>query len=183
MSIENENVLKFKSARCFGGKVWVQNYTAMINWLMLWWPWSKLFSSKGVWQDVKISNREFSFFLFQLETSQNCIFDYLEIYDGESDTANRLGKLCGSETPDTIESSGPQLFLRFHSDSSGELKGFKLRYAKKAGTVSGYSINALSFTSVNQSLSQAISQVIFGTPGYMEWAGLIHVKIKYIQIT
>ena len=106
--------------------------------------------------------------LLQLETSQYCIYDYLEIYDGESDTANKLDKLCGSETPDTMESSGPQLFLRFHSDSSGESKGFKLRYAKKEGTVSGYSINPLSFTSINQSFSQSISQVIFGAPGYME---------------
>ena len=99
--------------------------------------------------------------LLQLETSQYCIYDYLEIYDGESDTANKLDKLCGSKTPDTS-------FLRFHSDSSGESKGFKLRYAKKEGTVSGYSINPLSFTSINQSFSQSISQVIFGAPGYME---------------
>ena len=125
----------------------------------------------------------FPSFLLQLETSQDCSYDYLEIYDGESDTANRLGKLCGGEIPDTVESSGPQLFLRFHSDSSVAFKGFKLRYVKKAGTVSGYGINPLSFTSINQSPSQSISQVIFAASGYMEWARLIYVKISYIQIT
>ena len=92
-----------------------------------------------------IQQGSFPFFLLQLETSQDCIYDYLEIYDGESDTANKLDKLCGSETPDTMESSGPQLFLRFHSDSSGEFKGFKLRYVKKAGTVTGHGINPLLF--------------------------------------
>ena len=114
--------------------------------------------------------------LLQLETSQYCIYDYLEIYDGESDAANKLDKLCGSETPDTMESSGPQLFLRFHSDSSGESKGFKLRYAKKAATVSGYSINPLSFTSINQSsVSQSVNQssYLLGSRLYgMSWTDI-----------
>ena len=59
----------------------------------------------------------------------------------------------------------------------------KLRYAKKAGTVSGFSNNPLSFTSINQSFSQSISQVIFAAPGYMKRVVLIYIKVSFIQIT
>jgi len=60
----------------------------------------------------------------------------LEIYNGETrDSGNLVAKLCGDELPDPIVSSGPKLFLRFHSDFSVSYKGFKLEFSKSGMAV------------------------------------------------
>ena len=58
------------------------------------------------------------------------MFDSLEIYNGgTNESSSRVAKLCGSDLPEPIESSGKELILRFQSDSSLNIKGFKLRFA------------------------------------------------------
>ena len=62
-----------------------------------------------------------------METSHNCEYDSLEVYNGATkEPRNRVAKLCGSQLPDPITSTGNEMILRFHSDSSVALKGFKL---------------------------------------------------------
>lgn len=66
-----------------------------------------------------------------MEGGNKCKYDYLEVSNGETrDSANQVAKLCGTELPKPITSSGPHLFLKFRSDSSMAFKGFKLRFSK-----------------------------------------------------
>ena len=43
------------------------------------------------------------FLSFDLEGYSNCIFDWMEIRDGDDETANLIGqKLCGDQIPDPM---------------------------------------------------------------------------------
>ncbi|XP_028415701.1 matrilin-2-like [Dendronephthya gigantea] len=70
---------------------------------------------------------EFTSFL--LESGSSCGYDYLEIYDGNSTSAKRLGRFCGQQLPRNLVSSGPKLFTVFHTDGSVAYPGFVLNYS------------------------------------------------------
>ena len=53
-----------------------------------------------------------------------CRWDSLLLYDGSDARGNLLGKYCGDEKPDAIESTGQSLFLKFKSDGSITSAGF-----------------------------------------------------------
>jgi len=77
------------------------------------------------------SGRAHKRFFILVEGSTSCKYDYLEVSNGETrDFANQVAKLCGTELPKPITSSGPHLFLRFRSGSSMSFKSFKLRFTK-----------------------------------------------------
>ena len=64
---------------------------------------------------------------FNIESHSSCAYDYLEIRDGDSPTSNPIGsKLCGTNIPDSMESSGSSMTLVFHTDGSVTRSGFKL---------------------------------------------------------
>ncbi|XP_046553796.1 cubilin-like [Haliotis rubra] len=65
-----------------------------------------------------------------LEYSDTCSYDYIEFFDGYSDTDTSLGRYCGSSLP-TKHSSGENMYIKFHSDSSNTGTGFKLSYEAK----------------------------------------------------
>ncbi|XP_028412675.1 uncharacterized protein LOC114535596 [Dendronephthya gigantea] len=69
---------------------------------------------------------QFSF--FSLESASSCVYDYLDVYDGDSATATRLGRFCGNQLPRSLVSSGPKLFMVFHTDFSVTKQGFALNY-------------------------------------------------------
>ena len=54
--------------------------------------------------------------------------DSLEIYDGDSNTSDTLGKYCGYSLPGSQISSSNHLFIHFQSDRLGTETGFKLEY-------------------------------------------------------
>jgi M6 family metalloprotease-like protein len=60
------------------------------------------------------------FFSFNLETSEVCEYDYLNIYDGPSILSPLIGTYCGNNTPGIVESTDPSgaLTFRFHSDGA-----------------------------------------------------------------
>ncbi|XP_008280134.1 neuropilin-2-like isoform X3 [Stegastes partitus] len=58
----------------------------------------------------------------------DCKYDYIEIRDGISDTADVLGRHCSNIAPAPIISSGPSLQIRFVSDYAHQGAGFSLRY-------------------------------------------------------
>ena len=62
---------------------------------------------------------------FELEANSRCVWDWLEIRDGDE---NVLGKFCGgrSQVPDFIQSNSNTMTLVFHSDSSVTRSGFIL---------------------------------------------------------
>ncbi|KAK1336575.1 hypothetical protein QTO34_002608 [Cnephaeus nilssonii] len=64
---------------------------------------------------------------FEIE-KHDCKYDFIEIRDGDSESADLLGKHCGNIAPPTIISSGSVLFIKFTSDYARQGAGFSLRY-------------------------------------------------------
>ncbi|KAG5449575.1 Neuropilin and tolloid-like protein 1 [Clonorchis sinensis] len=63
---------------------------------------------------------------FQLEPSTGCVNDYLEVRDGEFGFSPLIGRFCiDSWFLHSIVSTGPWVWLRFHSDFSIEKRGFQ----------------------------------------------------------
>ena len=68
------------------------------------------------------------FLSFNLESSSTCSYDYLQIRDGDTESANLIGSnLCGDQIPNQIVSSGNTMYMYFHTDGSTVRSGFKLR--------------------------------------------------------
>lgn len=53
----------------------------------------------------------------------------MQVYDGSSDRAPQLGRLCGSQQPSTINSTGNQLYIKLRTDSSVATGGFLASYS------------------------------------------------------
>nr|XP_023695789.1 neuropilin-2-like isoform X1 [Paramormyrops kingsleyae] len=64
---------------------------------------------------------------FELE-KLDCRYDFIEIRDGNSESADLLGKHCSNIAPPPIVSSGPVLHIKFVSDYAHQGAGFSLRY-------------------------------------------------------
>uniref|UniRef100_A0A8D2ZF98 Metalloendopeptidase n=1 Tax=Scophthalmus maximus TaxID=52904 RepID=A0A8D2ZF98_SCOMX len=77
---------------------------------------------------VKITFNE-----FEIEQHQECAYDHLEAFDGDSDTAAILGRLCGSKVPEPLVSTGNKMYLRFISDASVQRKGFQATHSTECG--------------------------------------------------
>ncbi|CBY40558.1 unnamed protein product, partial [Oikopleura dioica] len=69
---------------------------------------------------------KFTFTTFDLEGSQpSCNWDYVTFHSGESLDAPMIGgRLCGSATPEPVESAQDKMFIRFRTDSSVNKNGF-----------------------------------------------------------
>ncbi|XP_034754496.1 dorsal-ventral patterning tolloid-like protein 1 isoform X1 [Etheostoma cragini] len=70
---------------------------------------------------------------FEIEQHQECAYDHLEAFDGDSDTAAILGRLCGSKIPEQLLSTGNKMYLRFISDASVQRKGFQASHSTECG--------------------------------------------------
>ncbi|KAM6900418.1 cubilin [Xenentodon cancila] len=70
-----------------------------------------------------------------LESHSSCMFDYVEVRDGNMETDPLIGKYCGSSLPTLIMSSSNFLWIRFKSDSSVSRAGFRAVYAVGCGGV------------------------------------------------
>eukprot|EP00064_Thunnus_orientalis_P009008 superscaffoldBa00001111_g9031 len=77
---------------------------------------------------VKITFNE-----FEIEQHQECAYDHLEAFDGDSDTAAILGRLCGSKIPEALVSTSNKMYLRFISDASVQRKGFQATHSTECG--------------------------------------------------
>ena len=64
---------------------------------------------------------------FNIESHSSCIYDYLKVRDGDNINSNLIGsRLCGTNIPGRIESTGNAMMLQFHSDGSVVRPGFKI---------------------------------------------------------
>lgn len=54
-----------------------------------------------------------------------CSFDYVQLFDGVDDYALQFGTFCEEDVPSTIVSTGSNLYLLFHTDSSIQAHGFR----------------------------------------------------------
>eukprot|EP00794_Sanderia_malayensis_P016910 gene16910-18616_t len=67
-----------------------------------------------------------------IELDTNCEFDALQIYDGASKKAHRLGKFCGNKiSTSTLKPSGNKVLVSFTSDDSNGGRGFKISWTSK----------------------------------------------------
>jgi hypothetical protein len=68
------------------------------------------------------------FIEFRVEFQGSCGYDYLEVYDGD-DMSNLIGKYCGSNLPDVVQSTHVTgaITLLWSSDGSVTDAGFKIR--------------------------------------------------------
>ncbi|KAI5616050.1 neuropilin 2b isoform X1 [Silurus asotus] len=64
---------------------------------------------------------------FELERL-DCRYDFIEIRDGNSDSAELLGRHCSNIAPSAIISTGPVVHIKFVSDYAHQGAGFSLRY-------------------------------------------------------
>ncbi|PIK44513.1 bone morphogenic protein 1 [Apostichopus japonicus] len=71
--------------------------------------------------------------MIYLEAHQECAYDHVRLYDGDSDERLGLGTFCGHHLPDDILSSGNHMFISFYSDASVSRPGFSARHRTVCG--------------------------------------------------
>ncbi|XP_048577046.1 cubilin [Nematostella vectensis] len=73
---------------------------------------------------------------FDLEPSDNCVADFVEIRDGYS-FKEVLGRFCGNKTiPEPVYTSGEFLWMKFKTNNSTRYGGFKAKYTSELSTLS-----------------------------------------------
>lgn len=60
-----------------------------------------------------------------MESHQECAYDHIAIYDGDSPESHTLGRFCGTKEPHPISATGNQMYMIFKSDASVQRKGFQ----------------------------------------------------------
>ncbi|XP_045505599.1 neuropilin and tolloid-like protein 1 [Colias croceus] len=64
--------------------------------------------------------------MFHIEYHPECSYDFLEIRDGLKGYAKLIDKVCGEAFPRQIRTTGPNAWLKFHSDDTIEYEGFRI---------------------------------------------------------
>jgi len=117
-----------------------------------------------------------------IEPSDHCVYDYLEIYDGPSMNDTNLGKLCGTGPVNDILSSTNELLVYFKSDSSITYGGFSISYSTdicqgpsdftgSQGTISspGYPITTYpNYADCNYTITTPLGSQVLVHINYME---------------
>ncbi|XP_015588432.1 tolloid-like protein 2 isoform X3 [Cephus cinctus] len=70
---------------------------------------------------------------FEMEPHQECAYDHIAIYDGDSPESHTLGRFCGSKLPHPILATSNQMYMIFKSDSSVQRKGFMAVHTTACG--------------------------------------------------
>lgn len=65
-----------------------------------------------------------SFHHFELEIHPQCFYDHLSVYDGDSVSANLVGRFCGNKISNPMIASSNSMYLVFKSDATVQRKGF-----------------------------------------------------------
>ena len=90
--------------------------------------WWKIRAEHGQIIELKIEK-------FKVEYSTGCLYDSLQLYDGQNSSSQTLlgRKLCGwaRYIPDIFRTTGNHLYLEFRSDSTRIEPGFKIAYSFK----------------------------------------------------
>ncbi|XP_004860031.1 cubilin [Heterocephalus glaber] len=77
----------------------------------------------------KVIKLTFNTFALENESSARiCQFDYVKLYDGDSEDDDLVGTFCGSTVPAPFISSGNFLTVQFITDLSSEREGFNATY-------------------------------------------------------
>ncbi|XP_017774281.1 PREDICTED: tolloid-like protein 1 [Nicrophorus vespilloides] len=70
---------------------------------------------------------------FEMESHQECSYDHIVFYDGDSPDDHTLGRFCGSKVPHPIVATGNQMYMVFKSDASVQRKGFLATHSTACG--------------------------------------------------
>ncbi|KMQ95009.1 tolloid-like protein 2-like protein [Lasius niger] len=73
------------------------------------------------------------FKVFEMESHQECAYDHIAIYDGDSPESLTLGRFCGTKEPHPILATGNQMYMVFKSDASVQRKGFLATHSTACG--------------------------------------------------
>ncbi|XP_041458355.1 cubilin-like [Lytechinus variegatus] len=69
-----------------------------------------------------------TFTFFDIEGHDSCLYDYIEVRDGASDSATLISTLCGNQIPAPITTTGSSMYLKFSTDGSVANFGFSADY-------------------------------------------------------
>ncbi|XP_011344121.1 tolloid-like protein 2 isoform X2 [Ooceraea biroi] len=73
------------------------------------------------------------FKVFEMEPHQECAYDHIAIYDGDSPDSIILGRFCGTKEPHPILATSNQMYMVFKSDASVQRKGFLATHSTACG--------------------------------------------------
>ncbi|XP_054159895.1 LOW QUALITY PROTEIN: cubilin-like [Oppia nitens] len=76
---------------------------------------------------------EIKFSLFDLESHNQCSFDFLEIREGDNSESPLINRLCGQQMPRPIVSNSNKLWIKFKADVSQTGQGFRAEYTTVCG--------------------------------------------------
>lgn len=65
-----------------------------------------------------------SFRIFDLEADSQCRYDYLDVYNGKSNTVQKLGRFCGTFRPGALISTTNTMMLDMVTDEETHGRGF-----------------------------------------------------------
>ncbi|XP_055381184.1 dorsal-ventral patterning protein tolloid isoform X2 [Condylostylus longicornis] len=68
---------------------------------------------------------------FEIENHDNCIYDYVEIRDGNTADSELIGVFCGHKIPPTIKTNSNEMYVKFISDSTVQKVGFSGIFMKE----------------------------------------------------
>ncbi|KAK5640278.1 hypothetical protein RI129_011089 [Pyrocoelia pectoralis] len=69
---------------------------------------------------------------FEMESSPDCSYDYLEIRNGGTSSSPLIGRYCGTDIPKQIPSHANLIHLNFHSDVADSRSGFQIMWESTA---------------------------------------------------
>ncbi|KAM7374084.1 hypothetical protein PAMP_006761 [Pampus punctatissimus] len=65
-----------------------------------------------------------TFRIFDLEADSQCRYDYLDVYNGQSNLVQKLGRFCGTFRPGSLISTSNTMMLEMVSDAETQGRGF-----------------------------------------------------------
>ncbi|XP_055850904.1 dorsal-ventral patterning protein tolloid [Episyrphus balteatus] len=68
---------------------------------------------------------------FEIENHDNCIYDYVEIRDGNRSDSELIGVFCGYKLPPNIKTNSNQMYVKFVSDSTVQKAGFSALFMQE----------------------------------------------------
>ncbi|XP_017085480.2 dorsal-ventral patterning protein tolloid [Drosophila eugracilis] len=70
---------------------------------------------------------------FDVESHQECTYDNVAVYDGESESSSVLGRFCGDKIPFPISSTSNQMYMVLKTDKNKQKNGFTASHSTACG--------------------------------------------------
>jgi PKD repeat protein len=111
------------------------------------------------------------FTTFNVEYDNNCDYDWLQIYDGNSASATLIGEYCGTDSPGTIvatNEAGALTFV-FHSDQSVTEQGWSANITCELELLPPVADFMASNTTIQEGESVQFTDLSLNNPTSWEW--------------